>query len=151
MDLTPSQPVTPGDEPLGEPSAQTAEAAATASIPAAVAESRPRPHEDGTASRSSREIGGKKFRVGAEDDYVPFRSRTKRRRRLIAAGATVLVLIGAGAYGVGSLISSPSQASTASGNCKAKADAAPNAAVADARTVAVSGELQLQLPAAAQI
>lgn len=160
MDLTPSHPVTPGDEPFGEPHAQTADAAATASTAAnpaaavAAAESKSRQHDDGTASRSSKEIGGKKFRVGAQDDYVPFRSRTKRRRRMIAAGVTGLVLVGAGAYGVSSLISSPSQASAA-GSCRAKADAAPNAAAAaaDARTVAISGQLQLQLqlPTAAQI
>jgi hypothetical protein len=155
MDLTPSQPVTPGDEPYGEPSGQTSEAAApavgstshAAAAATNAAESQPHPHDDGTASRSSREIGGKKFRVGAEDDYVPFRSRTKRRRRLIAAGVTGLVLVGAGAFGVGSLISSPSQSSTASGSCRTKADGAPNAAAADARTVAIAG----QLPTAAQI
>lgn len=155
MDLTPSQPVTPRDEPYGEPSGQTSEAAASATgsdshastAAASAAQSQQYVHDDATASRSSKEIGGKKFRVGAEDDYVPFRSRTKRRRRLIVAGVTGLVLVGAGAYGVGSLISSPSQSSTADGNCRAKAGGAPNAAAADARTVAIAR----QLPTAAQI
>lgn len=124
MDLTPSHadPGTPGDEPLGEPS-------------------EPLQLDGSTASRSAKEIGGKKFRVGAEDAYVPFRSRTKRRRRLIAAGAVGLVLVGAGAYGVGTLIGSPSR-DTAAGTCPARADAAAEAA---ARVVAA------QLPAAAQI
>jgi hypothetical protein len=169
MDLTPSQPVTPGDEPPGEPYAQNVEAAPAAdsgsrpqSSPRARSRSHPRahrqprqaepsPHDEGTASRSSKEIGGKKFRVGTEDDYVPFRSRTKRRRRrMIMAGAAGLVLVGAGAYGVGSLIGAPSQASAA-GSCSAKANdaAAADAALADAQTVTVS--VAGQLPAAAQI
>lgn len=169
MDLTPSQPVTPGDEPPAEPYAQdvgveAASAAGSDAPPQPTPHTRsrsrsrsrrhpqqpePSAHDEGTASRSSKEIGGKKFRVGAEDDYVPFRSRTKRRRRrMIMAGAAGLVLIGAGAYGIGSLIGAPSQASAA-GSCSAKANdaAAANAAVADLQTVTVAG----QLPAAAQI
>jgi len=183
MDLTPSQPVAPEDEPLGESPALTGDITAHAAPTAAgdadaghsghtghaghagyAAESheqpqpqherqlrsRSRSHDDATASRSSREIGGKKFRVGAEDDYVPFRRRAKRRRRLITAVVAGLVLVGAAAYGVGSLIGSPSQSPTASG-CPAKAGSAPNAAggAADAFTVALAG--QSRLPAAAQI
>jgi hypothetical protein len=94
----------------------------------------------GTASRSTREIGGKKFRVGTGDEYVPFRSRTKRRRRMIAAAAVVLLLVGVGAYGVVSLVGSPAKASAAAGcDAKAKTDAA------SAKTAAV------HLPTAAQI
>jgi hypothetical protein len=151
MDLTPSHPTTPGDEPPGEPTAQTAEPAANAVDPQAEQHSHehpqqaePLPHDGGTASRSPKEIGGKKFRVGTEDDYVPFRSRTKRRRRMIAAGAAGLVLVGAGAYGVASLVSSPSQDSTA-GGCTSNANADANGAAAAALTVIG------QLPTAAQI
>ena len=146
MDLTPSQPISTGDEPFGEQPAQSAEAAGpAATFDATDAQPHPHDHDDGTASRSSREIGGKRFRVGTEDDYVPFRSRTKRRRRLIVTVAVGLVLVGAGAYGVGSLIGSPSQVSAA-GSCPAKANAA---AAADAQSVALT--VAWQLPAAAQI
>jgi hypothetical protein len=156
MDLTSSQPVAPGDEPFGEQPAQPAEAAALAAGPAATADSQPRPHEEATASRSSKEIGGKKFRVGPRNDYVPFRTRSKRKRRLIVTGVVVLVLIGAGAYGVGSLIGSPSQSPTAS-SCPAKANAAGDVAnsnvagAADAQSVALTGALVGQLPTAPQI
>jgi hypothetical protein len=152
MDLTPSHPGPSEDEPLGEPPTQTAGAGPTAHAAHAgdtgdTADAQPGPQAEplqldgSTASRSAKEIGGRKFRVGAEDQYVPFRRRTRRRRRMIAAGAAGLVLVGAGAYGVGTLIGSPSQASTA-GSCPARANAA---AAAAARTV--TG----QLPTAAQI
>lgn len=153
MDLTPSNPTTPGDEPPGEPTAQTAEPAADAADPQAEQHSHehpqqaePLPQAGGTASRSPKEIGGKKFRVGAEDDYVPFRRRTKRRRRLIAAGAAGLVLVGAGAYGAASLVGSPSQDSTA-GGCTSNANANAEANGAAAAALTVTG----QLPTAAQI
>jgi len=93
----------------------------------------------GTPSRVGREIGGKKFRVGTGDDYVPFRSRTKRRRRTIAAGAVCLVLLGAGAYGIVSLVGSPSQPSVA-GSCTASGTGA-----------AVGHPASAQLPTAGQI
>lgn len=156
MDLTPSQPVAPGDEPFGEQPAQPAEAATLAAGPAATADSQPRLHDEATASRSSKEIGGKKFRVGPRNDYVPFRTRSKRKRRLIVTGVVVLVLIGVGAYGVGSLIGSPSQSSTAS-SCPAKANAAGDVAnsnvagAANAQSVALTGALVGQLPTAPQI
>jgi hypothetical protein len=164
MDLTPSHPTTPGDEPPGEPTAQTAEPTADADADAdaagAQAEQRshehpqqaePLPHDGGTASRSPKEIGGKKFRVGAEDDYVPFRSRTKRRRRMIAAGAAGLVLVGAGAYGVASLVSSPSQDSTA-GGCASNANTNAGAGTgAGANAAAAMLPVTGQLPTAAQI
>lgn len=151
MDLTPSHPGPSEDEPIGEPPAQTAGPTAHAAHAAdSQAQARPQPQpqaeplqlDGSTASRSAKEIGGKKFRVGTEDEYVPFRRRTRRRRRMIAAGAAGLVLVGAGAYGVGTLIGSPSRNPTA-GGCPARADAA--AAAAAARTV--TG----QLPTAAQI
>lgn len=148
MDLTPSHPELSEDEPLGEPPAQTAvdgpaayPANATATDPQPGPQDEPLQLDGSTASRSAKEIGGKKFRVGAEDQYVPFRRRTRRRRRMIAAGAAGLVLVGAGAYGVGTLIGSPSQ-TPAAGSCPARADAA---AAAAARTF--TG----QLPTAAQI
>jgi hypothetical protein len=126
MDLTPSQSSPAEDEPPG------GQQPAQADPPAALAAD--------TASRTGREIGGKKFRVGAGDEYVPFRSRTKRRRRMIAAGTVGLVLVAAGAYGVVSLIGSPSQSATAS-SCAAKGDAA----------AAVVRSVSVQLPAAGQI
>ncbi|MGH6654274.1 MAG: LytR C-terminal domain-containing protein [Actinocrinis sp.] len=70
-------------------------------------------------TRTGKEIGGKKFRVGAGDEYVPFRSRTKRRRRMITAGVVAVVLIGAGAYGVVSLVGSPSAEANAASGCPA--------------------------------
>jgi LytR cell envelope-related transcriptional attenuator len=65
-------------------------------------------------SRSPRrEIGGKKFRVGSGDTYVPFRSRTRRRRRIIAGSAVGLLVAAAGIYGVVSLIGAPAPAPAA--------------------------------------
>lgn len=54
--------------------------------------------------KPGQEIGGRKFRVTAEGAYVPFRYRTKRRRRAIALGIAVLLMIGAATYGVLTLI-----------------------------------------------
>src|SRR5882757_543474 len=140
MDLTPSQPSPAEDEPLGEqPPARTAEPEPGA----AQAEADP-PTGTGTTSRVGKEIGGKKFRVGTGDDYVPFRSRTKRRRRMIASGTVGLVLLGAAAYGVVSLVGSPSQTSTASG-CAANAHVAAAAArPADAR-LPTAGQIKLNV------
>src|SRR5579859_7106246 len=117
MDLTPSQPSPAEDGPLGEQPPQPAgpeTGAEQARPPAERNEADPgRGAGTGKPSRVSREIGGKKFRVGTGDDYVPFRSRTKRRRRTIAAAAAGLLLLGAGAFGVVSLVGSPSQPSAA--------------------------------------
>jgi hypothetical protein len=76
--------------------------------------------------RLGQEIGGKRFRVGAGDEYVPFRSRTKRRRKLIVAGVFGALVVGAGAYGVVTLVGSDSQSATAAA-CPAKANANANA------------------------
>jgi hypothetical protein len=70
---------------------------------------------------------------------VPFRSRTKRRRRTIVAGAVCLALLGAGAYGIVSLVGSPSQPS-AVGSCTVSGTGA-----------AVGHPASVQLPAAGQI
>lgn len=66
------------------------------------------------AVRSPREIGGKKFRVGLDDAYVPFRNRTKRRRRkTLAAVLGGLVILGVGAYGLVNLVTAPDQNASA--------------------------------------
>lgn len=74
------------------------------------------PADQGAPTRSKQEIGGKKFRVGAGDTYVPFRSRTRRRRRAAAAAVLGLLVLGAGLYGVVSLVSPPAT-STAAAPC----------------------------------
>lgn len=84
-------------------------------------------------SRAPREIGGKKFRVGTRDTYVPFRRRTKRRRRIIAACVAAALAMGAGAYGVVTLVGPKAHAPVAAG-CPARPGSAhvpaalPNAA-----------------------
>jgi hypothetical protein len=77
--------------------------------------------------RVGREIGGKKFRVGAGDEYVPFRSRTKRRRKLIAAGVFGVVVLAAGAYGVITLVGSDPK-TTPTAACPARAGSNANSA-----------------------
>jgi len=61
------------------------------------------------AVRSAGEIGGKKFRVGLEDAYVPFRNRTRRRRRTGAVVLGGLLVVGVGAYGLVNLVTAPDQ------------------------------------------
>lgn len=75
------------------------------------------------AVRSREEIGGKKFRVGRDDAYVPFRNRKRRRRRTVTAVIGGLMVIGVGAYGLVNLVTAPEQNAAASA-CK------PNAAQA---------------------
>ncbi|HEU5331250.1 MAG TPA: LytR C-terminal domain-containing protein [Actinocrinis sp.] len=98
MDQTPS----PAEPPEDGPAAGTAVPPTPPPAPTLME------HLDTTPARPrvGREIGGKKFRVGAGDEYVPFRSRTKRRRKLIAAGAFGVLVLGAGAYGVVTLVGS---------------------------------------------
>lgn len=78
-------------------------------------------HGEGAASefavRSREEIGGKRFRVGVDDAYVPFRNRKRRRRRTVAAGLGGLLVIGVGAYGLVNLVTAPEQ-SAAAAACK---------------------------------
>ncbi len=137
MDLTSSHADSSEEEPAG---AEQQPAPVATPAPAPVSASVPTVSFDrGTAARTGKEIGGKKFRVGAVDDYVPFRSRTRRRRRLIVTGVVAALLLAVGGYGVASLFSSPPQAPAARG-CSTKANAA-----SAARTVGP------QLPAAAQI
>lgn len=121
MDLTPSQTSSSGEEP------------------AATAVTGGGGGGGGTATRSVKEIGGKKFRVGTGDEYVPFRSRTKRRRRMIVTIAVAAVLLAAAGYGIVSLFSSPAQIPAASA-CTDKANA-----------TAAARQVQPKLPTAAQI
>ena len=89
------------------------------------------------AVRSPGEIGGKKFRVGLDDAYVPFRNRSKRRRRTLAVALGGLLILGVGAYGLVNLVTAPTQ--TAAAACKAgstRALAAPAALPAAAAGVA---------------
>ena len=70
------------------------------------------------AVRSPGEIGGKKFRVGLDDAYVPFRNRTKRRRKTMAVALGGLLILGVGAYGLVNLVTAPTQTAAAAA-CKA--------------------------------
>lgn len=70
------------------------------------------------AVRSPGEIGGKKFRVGLDDAYVPFRRRTKRRRKTLALVLGGLLILGVGAYGLVNLVTAPAQ-NAAAAACKA--------------------------------
>jgi LytR cell envelope-related transcriptional attenuator len=83
----------------------------------------PDPEHDGypapeNAVRSPGEIGGKKFRVGLDDAYVPFRNRTKRRRKTMAVALGGLLILGVGAYGLVNLVTAPTQTAAAAA-CKA--------------------------------
>lgn len=82
----------------------------------------------GHAKRSPGEIGGKKFRVGVDDAYVPFRNRTKRRRKTLALVLGGLLILGVGAYGLVNLVTAPQQ-NTAADACKADAARALAAAI----------------------
>lgn len=70
------------------------------------------------AVRGAGEIGGKRFRVGLEDAYVPFRNRTKRRRRTMAVALGGLLVLGVGAYGLVNLVTAPAQNAAAA--CRAQ-------------------------------
>jgi hypothetical protein len=87
-------------------------------------------HAEGPASehavRSPGEIGGKKFRVGVDDAYVPFRNRTKRRRKTLALVLGGLLILGVGAYGLVNLVTAPEQ-NTAAAACKAGSSRAMDA------------------------
>ncbi|HWG25532.1 LytR C-terminal domain-containing protein [Actinospica sp.] len=95
-------------------------------------------HAEGPASehavRSPGEIGGKKFRVGVDDAYVPFRNRTKRRRKTLALVLGGLLILGVGAYGLVNLVTAPEQ-NTADASCKA---GSAHALGADAQLPAVA-------------
>ena len=69
------------------------------------------------AVHSREEIGGKRFRVGLDDAYVPFRNRKRRRRRAVGAVIGGLLVVGVGAYGLVSLVTAPEQNAAAAG-CK---------------------------------
>jgi hypothetical protein len=68
------------------------------------------------AVRPPGEIGGKRFRVGLDAPYVPFRNRTRRRRRTVGFVLSGLAILGVGAYGLVNLVTAPSSGSDA---CKA--------------------------------
>ena len=99
-------------------------------------------HADGPASehavRSPGEIGGKKFRVGVDDAYVPFRNRTKRRRKTLALVLGGLLILGVGAYGLVNLVTAPEQ-NTADAACKAGAARALAGAVPLPAAAAAAG------------
>ena len=111
MDQTPS----PAEPPEDGPAAGTAAPPTPPPAPTLMEHLDPPP----TRPRVGQEIGGKKFRVGAGDEYVPFRSRTKRRRRFIAAGVFGVLVLGAGAYGVITLVGSDPRPASAAG-CPAR-------------------------------
>lgn len=149
MDLTSPHSAPSEEEPAGAeqqaPSADRApaEAAAPAAAQAlpftSAAATSAATLDRSNAARTSKEIGGKKFRVGAGDEYVPFRSRTRRRRRLIGAGVLAVLLLAAGGYGGVSLLSPPTQHQAATA-CSARGGVA-----------AASHTIGARLPAAAQI
>lgn len=70
------------------------------------------------AVHSREEIGGKRFRVGLDDAYVPFRNRKRRRRRTVGAALGGLLVVGVGAYGLVSLVTAPGQNAAAAAGCK---------------------------------
>jgi hypothetical protein len=70
------------------------------------------------AVRSPGEIGGKKFRVGLDDAYIPFRNRSRRRRKTMAVALGGLLVLGVGAYGLVNLVTAPQQ-NAAAASCKA--------------------------------
>jgi hypothetical protein len=70
------------------------------------------------AVRSPGEIGGKKFRVGLDDAYIPFRNRSRRRRKTMAVALGGLAVLGVGAYGLVNLVTAPAQ-NAAAAACKA--------------------------------
>ena len=72
MDQTPS----PAEPPEDGPAAGTAAPPTPPPAPTLMEHLDPPP----ARPRVGREIGGKKFRVGAGDEYVPFRSRTGSTR-----------------------------------------------------------------------
>jgi hypothetical protein len=114
MDLTPDH---PAPEEEGPPAPQPADPPQpAAAVPTA------------TPPRSTgREIGGRKFRVNSADAYVPFRSRTKRRRRVATLGVLLVLALGAGAYGVFALVGSD-HSTVAAGPCPVAAAAKNDAA-----------------------
>lgn len=87
------------------------------------------------AVRPPGEIGGKRFRVGLDAPYVPFRNRTRRRRRTVGVVLSGLLIAGVGAYGLVNLVTSPSSGTDA---CKAGSVRAADPATATA-TPPVSG------------
>jgi hypothetical protein len=96
------------------------------------------------AVRSHEEIGGKRFRVGPEDAYVPFRNRKRRRRRRTVAGAlSGLLVVGIGAYGLVNLVTAPEQNASAAA-CKQGA-AQERAAREQARAAAQATSAQFTL------
>lgn len=93
------------------------------------------------AKRSPGEIGGKKFRVGLDDAYVPFRNRTKRRRKTLALVLGGLLILGVGAYGLVNLVTAPEQ-NTAASACNATgAHALAAAAAAAPAPMAAAGSV----------
>jgi hypothetical protein len=100
MELTPGHPAPEADGPDGPPSPQPAAPPAEPAPPAAAIPAAAPPRSTG------QEIGGRKFRVNSADAYVPFRSRTKRRRRVATLVALLVLALGAGAYGVFALVGS---------------------------------------------
>jgi hypothetical protein len=95
-------------------------------------------HEAGPAPenavRSPGEIGGKRFRVGLDDAYVPFRNRTRRRRKTVAFTLGGLLVLGVGAYGLVNLVTAPTQNAAAA--CSAADDERALAAQEVARAAA---------------
>lgn len=86
------------------------------------------------AVRSAGEIGGKRFRVGLDDAYVPFRNRTKRRRRTTSIALGGLLVLGVGAYGLVNLVTAPEQNAAAA--CRAQDPAHALAVQEQARAAA---------------
>ena len=99
------------------------------------------------AVRSPGEIGGKKFRVGLDDAYIPFRNRSRRRRKTMAVALGGLAVLGVGAYGLVNLVTAPQQ-NAAAAACKAGSTRALDAEAPIAEAGAV-GAAQAAAPNAA--
>ena len=138
--LSPPPDPTPSPEPVPESSGPNLSLSEPEPVPTEPARAPTGRMRAAARPRLGQEIGGKKFRVGTGDEYVPFRSRTKRRRKVIAAGVFCVIIVGAGAYGVVTLVGSdPKPKAVAACRAEARSNANPAALLRPVENLAESG------------